>query len=142
MPCKACGENDSLEVCLSCGHSFCRMHRADRGGVPTCTPCVKEDAERARKIAQAAAGKAAAGRAAAGPVVDVNAPAPLPEPKSALKPILVGLAVAAPAARYLYWLGERISIDHDLPAWSQTALTALGSLFVFAGVWAIVKTKS
>ncbi len=143
MPCKACGKNETLEVCLGCGHSYCGMHRSDRGGAPMCKACLKEEAERTRKRKERLQAPAAEVEGSPAPVaVSVKAPAPLSEPGNALTPILVGLVVTALAASYLYWLGGRLVVDHELPVWSQTALTVLGSLFAFFGVWAIVKTKT
>jgi hypothetical protein len=146
VPCKACGIDDGLEVCLYCGHSFCSHHRGESGGVPACTECLRAESSRKRKPAKVAppAPPARGGQPEPAVQVEERTPAPLPEPKSGLTPVLSGLGAALCAAGYVYWMIPKISASTEgveLASWVQPAGAGAAGLVAFLGVWAIVKTK-
>ena len=136
MACHTCGVEEGLELCLYCGRSFCAIHRGQLDGVATCSPCLK--AEHARKHKP----KRAAAVAAPATTVEVAARplAPLPEPKGWM-PLLWGFAAALPCGGYLYYLFGWLTTEHELQGWVQSAGSAAGAAFVFAGVWAIAKSR-
>ena len=68
-------------------------------------------------------------------------PAPLPEPKSNMTPILSALLAAGPVAAYLWWLGGTLVANNEWPGWVQPGLCGGGAAFALVGVWAIVKSR-
>ena len=150
MGCKTCGTAGRLEVCLHCGHSFCKMHRDVIDGLPACTGCLKEEKARRRKPrakaepAAPASKPIVAGEVVGTPVEGATPVAPplvpRPEPK-VVGPLVIAAAVATPSATYMWWLLNKLTLEHDWATPIPMAGTVAFGVFVFAGVWAIAKSK-
>ncbi len=145
MACKTCGVSEGAEVCLHCGHEFCPKHRDEASGLPACFECIKSEAERTRAKGKPKAGKAVgtpvATREAVQVQVEAAAPAPLPEPKGNATPIFAGVLAAAPGALYMYWLFGKLVVESEWPQAFQPVAAVVFGAFVFASVFAIVKSR-
>jgi hypothetical protein len=131
-----------LEVCLHCGHTFCNLHRDVIDGLPACTDCLKAEKARRRKPQ---ALRIVPGEPVGAPPEAIDPsprpPAPLPEPKGMLVPLALGAAAAAPSGAYMWWLLNTLTLEHEWPASVPQVGTAAFAAFVFAGVWAIARSK-
>lgn len=135
MPCQTCATTSALQVCLFCGHPFCAAHRTERDGVACCTAC--NEAEHARASGRAKVTSARVDEALGTPVPGGKAAPPPPIPEAGWSPLLAGVAAAAVAGAYLWWLTRWLGA----PGYGPHAATGAGAAFVFGAVWIIVKSK-
>ncbi|RMG17159.1 MAG: hypothetical protein D6731_04600 [Planctomycetota bacterium] len=142
MPCKACGADDALEVCLFCGHPHCARHRDVGRDPPVCTDCLRAEAER-RRARRPLPAPAVQGAEAAAPSEPPALPS-LREPRG-LRPLPWGVVAGILGGGYVHWMFARIAESPDgfvLPGAVRTALSVgAGGLVCFA-VWAILKTRA